>query len=166
MGRITVDDSPYSVDTGFLRLTRIPPRVVFEPTGLAGRAFQFLIGHMIMFQEKASELYRAPMVPASGHQLAPNERPAPLEILSTAKRAALIACLKGGGALHKRYGVWVPEAAAADDKPVAGITVADLSRDGMLTVTVLGKSASAQLTARGSWFARTAAAEIEFAPRR
>jgi hypothetical protein len=124
------------------------------------------MGHIIMFQEKTSEFYRAPIVPASGQQLAPNEQPAPIEILSTAKRAALIACLKGGGTLHKRYGVWVSEAAGADDKPVAGITVADLSRDGMLTLTVLGKSASAELTTRGSWFARTAAAEIEFAPKR
>ena len=55
--------------------------------------------------------------------------------------------------------VWVSEAAGTDDKPVSGMTVADLSRDGMLTITMLGKSASAQLTTRGSWFARTAAAE-------
>jgi hypothetical protein len=41
------------------------------------------------------------------------------------------------------------------------MTVADLGRDGMLILTVLGKSASAQLTTRGNWFARTAAAEIE-----
>jgi hypothetical protein len=41
------------------------------------------------------------------------------------------------------------------------MTVADLGRDGMLTLTVLGKSASAQLTTRGNWFARTAAAEVE-----
>ena len=68
-------------------------------------------------------------------------------------------CMKGGGTLHKRYGVWVSEAAGTDDKPVSGMTVADLSRDGMLTITMLGKSASAQLTTRGSWFARTAAAE-------
>jgi hypothetical protein len=117
------------------------------------------MGHIMMFQEKTSEWYRdAPIVPASGHQLAPNERPAPIEILSAAKRAALIACLKGGSTLHKRYRVWVSEAAGANDKPVAGITTADLSRDGMLTISVLGKSASAQLTTRGSWFARTAAA--------
>ena len=65
--------------------------------------------------------------------------------------------------MHKRYGVWVSEAAGTGDKPVSGMTVADLSRDGMFTLTVLGKSASAQLTTRGSWFARTAAAAIEFA---
>src|SRR6202011_1791557 len=93
---------------------------------------------------------------------ASNEQPAPTAILSPAKRTALIACLKGGGSLHKRYGVWVSEAAGTDDKPVSGMTVADLSRDGMLTITMLGKSASAKLTTRGSWFARTAAAAIEF----
>ena len=93
---------------------------------------------------------------------ASNERPAPTAILSPAKRTALIACLKGGGTLHKRYGVWGSEVVGVDDKPVSGMTVADLSRDGMLTITRLGKSASAQLTTRGGWFARTVAAEIEF----
>src|SRR3984893_18199143 len=111
-----------------------------------------------MFQDKTS-VYREPIVPASGQLLAANELSAPIAILSPAKRTALIACLKGGGSLHKRYGVWVSEAAGTDDKPVSGMTVADLSRDGMLTITMLGKSASAQLTTRGSWFARTAAAE-------
>ena len=109
-----------------------------------------------MLQRKPGELYRASIAPASGQQLASGEQLAPIEILSPAKRAALVTCLKGDGTLHKRYGVWVSEAAAADDKPVAGMTVADLSRDGMLTLTVLGKSASARLTTRGSWFARTA----------
>jgi hypothetical protein len=99
---------------------------------------------------------------ATAMVLASNEQPAPTAILSPAKRAALLACLKGGGILHKRHGAWVSEAASADDKPVSGMTVADLSRDGMLTITMLGKSASAKLTTRGSWFARTAAAAIEF----
>jgi hypothetical protein len=112
-----------------------------------------------MVAENTSGFYRAPIVPASGQPLAANEQPAPTAILSTAKRAALIACLKGGGTLRKGYGVWVSENAGTGDKPVSGMTVADLSRDGMLTLTVLGKSASAQLTTRGSWFARTAAAE-------
>jgi hypothetical protein len=91
-----------------------------------------------MFQEKTIEFDRAPIVPTSGQQLAPNEQLAPIEILSTAKRSALIACVKGGGTLHKRHGAWGSEAAGADDKPVAGMTVADLSRDGMLTLTALG----------------------------
>jgi hypothetical protein len=74
--------------------------------------------------------------------------------------------LKGGGTLRKRYGVWVAEAARTGDKPLSGITVADLARDGMLTLTVVGKSASAQITTRGSWFARTVVAEIELAAKR
>jgi hypothetical protein len=89
-----------------------------------------------------------------------NEPRAPTAILSPAKRAALVTCLKGTGTLHKRCGVWVSESAGTE-RPVSGMTVADLSRDGMLTLTVLGKSASAQLTTRGNWFARTAAGEIE-----
>ena len=155
-----MDDTLYSVDSGFLQLTGELHDGVLEPTALALPAFKSYEGQIIMFAEKASELHRAPIVPASGQQLAPNEQPAPIENLSTAKRAALIACLKGGGTLHKRYGVWVAEAAGPQDKPVAGITVADLSRDGMLTLRLLGKSASAQLTPRGSWFARTGASEI------
>src|SRR5207245_7986927 len=92
--------------------------------------------------------------------LAPNEPRAPIVVLSAAKRAALLACLTGGGALLKQRGVWLAESASGGQKPIFGITVADLSRDGMLTLTVLGRSASARLTIRGSWFARTAAAEM------
>src|ERR1700737_4645700 len=117
-----------------------------------------------MFQEITSEFYREPVVPASGQLLAANELPAPIAILSTAKRAAFIACLKGGGTLHKRYGVWVSEAAGADDKPVAGMTVADLSRDGMLTVTVPGRKSSARLTTRGSLCSRTAITSLACYP--
>ena len=40
---------------------------------------------------------------------ASHEQPAPTAILSPAKRTALIACLKGGGTLHQRYGVWGSE---------------------------------------------------------
>jgi hypothetical protein len=83
--------------------------------------------------------------------------------LTPAKRAALIACLISGGTLHKQRGVWTPASAGPGDRRVAGITVADLSRDGMLTVTVLSKHASAQLTTRGSWFARTAASTVPLA---
>jgi hypothetical protein len=118
-----------------------------------------------MLQAKASEpaFHNDPIMPDSGALLAPNEPRAPIAILSPAKRNALITCLNGGGTLHKRYGVWSSKATGSCDKLVSGMTVADLSRDGMLTLTVLGKSASAQLTTRGSWFARTAATDI--APR-
>jgi hypothetical protein len=43
------------------------------------------------------------------------------------------------------------------------MTIADLARDGMLTVTVIGKGASARLTPHGTWFARSLAAEMKFA---
>jgi hypothetical protein len=46
------------------------------------------------------------------------------------------------------------------EKPISGATVADLGRDGMLTLTMLRGSASARLTARGDWFARTVATEL------
>jgi hypothetical protein len=88
---------------------------------------------------------------------ASDEGRAPTAILSSAKRAALIACLNGGS-LHKRCGVWtVPN---ASDNPISGATVADLGRDGMLTLSVLRGGASARLTARGNWFARTVATEL------
>jgi hypothetical protein len=37
----------------------------------------------------------------------------------------------------------------------SGVTIADLARDGMLTVTKTHRLGSAQLTERGNWFART-----------
>jgi hypothetical protein len=91
--------------------------------------------------------------------LAPEEARAPTESLSPTKRAALIACLEGDGTLHKCRGVWKSPFASSGDKPIFGVTVADLSREGMMTITVSGKNAVARLTIRGSWFARTAATE-------
>jgi hypothetical protein len=88
--------------------------------------------------------------------LGPNEPYAPIAVLSSAKRAALVACLTGGS-LHKRGGVWTVPSAMSDEKPISGATVADLGRDGLLALTALGRSKSAQLTQRGSWFARTLA---------
>ena len=40
-------------------------------------------------------------------------------------------------------------------KPISGSTIADLARDGMLALTTINRLASAQLTERGKWFART-----------
>ena len=91
--------------------------------------------------------------------LASDERHAPTAILSSAKRAALIACLNGGS-LHKRCGVWASPSARVDDKPISGVTVADLGRDGMLTLSIFRESAHAQLTTRGDWFARTVLTEL------
>jgi hypothetical protein len=90
---------------------------------------------------------------------ASDERRAPTAILSSAKRVALIACLNGGS-LHKRCGVWTAPSANVGDKPISGVTVADLGRDGMLTLTMLRGSASARLTARGNWYAQTVATEL------
>jgi hypothetical protein len=92
-------------------------------------------------------------------QPASDERRAPTAILSSAKRAALIACLNGGS-LHRRRGVWTAPSTSVGDKPISGATVADLGRDGMLTLSVLHGGASARLTARGSWFARTVVTEL------
>jgi hypothetical protein len=91
--------------------------------------------------------------------LSPDERRAPTAILSPAKRAALIACLNGG-ILHKQCGVWIAPSASTCDKPISGVTVADLGRDGMLTLTMLRGSAYARLTARGNWYAQTVATEL------
>jgi hypothetical protein len=101
-----------------------------------------------------------PIFPASFQQLEAGERPAPIAILSDAKRAALIAFLSGDGTLHKSRGVWTAQPARACDRRIYGMTIADLARDGMLTVTVSRKSASAQLTPRGRWFARSLAAQM------
>ena len=114
---------------------------------------------MSMFQEKVLESASGSVSPAPLPLLGPDELRAPIAILSSKKRAALVACLSGGGTLRKHDGVWIAASARPGDKPIAGVTVADLGREGMLTLTVLGESVSAQLTNRGSWFARTAASQ-------
>jgi hypothetical protein len=91
--------------------------------------------------------------------LSPDEPRAPTAVLSPAKRAALIACLNGG-IVDKRCGVWIAPSTSTSDKPISGVTVADLGRDGMLTLSMLHGSASARLTTRGNWFARTVVTEM------
>jgi hypothetical protein len=76
---------------------------------------------------------------------------APVASLSAAKRRALLTCLHAGG-LRKMAGAWH---GAENAKSVSGITVADLARDGMLTLITEHKTCSAQLTERGIWFAQT-----------
>jgi hypothetical protein len=88
----------------------------------------------------------APLLPR-----APGEPRALVAILSTAKRNALVACFNGSG-LRKKDGAWH---GPPDGKPVSGVTVADLARDGMLTLTTDHRLGSARLTERGNWFART-----------
>ena len=83
--------------------------------------------------------------------LAPNEPPAPIANLSPAQRNALIACINAGG-LYKQAGGWH---GPFGGKPLSGVTIANLARDGMLTVTTNHRLGSAKLTGRGNWFART-----------
>ena len=96
------------------------------------------------FQDTAAE--PTPLSP-----LAPSEPRALIAILSAAKRNALVTCFNASG-LHKKDGAWH---GAPDGKPVSGVTVADLARDGMLTLTTDRRLGSAQLTERGTWFAQT-----------
>jgi hypothetical protein len=70
--------------------------------------------------------------------------------LSPARRKALIACFNAGG-LYKSDGAWH---GPAGGRPLSGTTVADLARDGMLTVRRDRQLGAAQLTERGQWFAR------------
>jgi hypothetical protein len=90
----------------------------------------------------------------------PDEQRAPVEKLSRIKRRALVLCLEGDSTLHKRSGAWTPSCVASQEERISGVTVADLSRDGLLTIAVTDKRASARLTTRGTWFARTAAYDL------
>jgi hypothetical protein len=95
------------------------------------------------------------IAPASSYGQLPSPpsqvRRAPIRVLSPAKRAALIECFSNGG-LDKQEGRW---RGSQHCEPISGVTVADLSRDGMLVVTRNRQNASAQLTERGRWFAQT-----------
>jgi hypothetical protein len=71
--------------------------------------------------------------------------------LSLAKRHALVACLNANG-LTKKSGAWH---GAADARPVSGVTVADLARDGLLVVSIDHRQGTARLTERGTSVART-----------
>jgi hypothetical protein len=96
-------------------------------------------------------LQYTPVETAPPLPLAPSEPRALIAILSSAKRNALVACFNANG-LHKKDGAWH---GPPDGKPVSGVTVADLARDGMLTLTTDHRLSSARLTERGNWFART-----------
>jgi hypothetical protein len=81
----------------------------------------------------------------------PKESRALVAILSPAKRHALIACFKAS-VLNKKDGAWH---GLPDGQRTSGVTVADLARDGMLTLTTGRQAGSASLTDRGNLFART-----------
>jgi hypothetical protein len=91
----------------------------------------------------------------------PLERRAPIAELTPTKQKALIACLQGGGVLYKHSGVWSPSPESVGKHRIYGITVADLSRDGLLSIGVVDRCSTARLTTRGSWFARAAASSSE-----
>lgn len=80
-----------------------------------------------------------------------NKRHAPVAILSPTKRTAIIECFSNNG-LHKRHGYWC---GTPEGKHISGVTVADLARDGMLSVERNLLHSSALLTERGQWFAWT-----------
>jgi len=71
--------------------------------------------------------------------LAPYQPPAPIANLSSAQRNALIACIDAGG-LYKQAGAWH---GPFGGKPLAGVTIANLARDEMLTVTTNHRLGSA-----------------------
>jgi hypothetical protein len=76
---------------------------------------------------------------------------APVDDLSPTQRAALIEC-GDNGRLYKKNGVWRGSPAG---RGINGNTIANLGRDGFLIVSRDRRSASATLTERGEWFART-----------
>jgi hypothetical protein len=108
-----------------------------------------------MIAEESAQLRPTPLRAPS------DERRAPIESLTVIKQRALLLCLEGDGTLHKRSGAWTSHARPQEAR-VSGVTVADLARDGLLTIVVREKRASACLTPRGAWFARTAAREQRY----
>jgi len=122
------------------------------------KAQQGTDGHDAEVWEKGRCVVRMPSTPSPKY--ATNEPRAPIVLLSLAKRTALIECFNNNG-LHKLSGCW---SGTPDGKRISGVTVADLSRDGMFSVTTNRQYGSAGLTERGQWFARTlieAAVEVQ-----
>jgi hypothetical protein len=92
--------------------------------------------------------------------LALTETPAPIIGISPAQRIALVEC-HIAGILKKFHGSWGADGTLAR---IAGVTVADLARDGMLVVnSTTYRKDTARLSERGAWFARTLAA-VKIAP--
>ena len=74
----------------------------------------------------------------------------PASILSPTQRTALAECGKTGG-LYKRDGVW---RGSSLGPAINGNTIANLARDGLLTIEKNGLVGSATLTEKGDWFSR------------
>ena len=86
-----------------------------------------------------------------------DEPRAPVHTMSRCERAALLACLDAGE-LQKSAGAWrSPDGAFT----AAGVTVANLTRDGFMQLSGLQRkghrTVSAKLNTRGLWYARTLA---------
>jgi hypothetical protein len=152
-----VDDISFS---WIVRFCNLPPPYCAPHCPRAGEFQPFAVYRLLADQETdmtavlnailQKTIPGSPPAPVSG-LLAPSEPRALIAILSTAKRNALLSCFNAGG-LRKKSGAWH---GPTDGKPVSGVTVADLARDGMLTLPMDHHLGSAQLTERGSWFART-----------
>ena len=67
------------------------------------------------------------------------------------QRTAVMECFNNNG-LYKRKGCWW---GAPDGRHISGVTVADLARDGLISMYTDRQHASARLTERGEWVART-----------
>ena len=74
----------------------------------------------------------------------------PASILSPTERTALGECEKTGG-LYKQDGVW---RGSSVGPPINGKTIANLARDGLLTVEKNGAVGSARLTDKGEWLSQ------------
>jgi hypothetical protein len=75
---------------------------------------------------------------------------APASILSPTQQTALAECGRAGG-LYKQHGVWRGSSVGL---PINGNTIANLARDGLLTVEKNGPLGSATLTDKGDWLSR------------
>jgi hypothetical protein len=139
------------VDSADLQLAAATSRTALSSSGLSGARRFFVKGNAAMTIHQDFTAHGAARGTAPSLPLPPAETRALVAILSTAKRNALLACLNGNG-LYKKNGAWH---GAPQQKPVSGVTVADLARDGMFALTTDHRLCSARLTERGNWFART-----------
>jgi len=98
---------------------------------------------------------QAPPLARALDNLQAAEQRARVAVLSAAKRYALVACFNAGG-LNKKSGAWH---GTADGKPICGVTVADLARDGLMSLSTENRLGTARLTERGSSCARTLIAD-------
>ena len=99
----------------------------------------------------ASRLDSNDEMPGLNQLPVPDERRAPISLLSNKSRSALVDCFKNGE-LQKHKGVW---RGSIEGEPIHGNTVASLCRDGLFVAIKSKQSGSARLTERGVWFVRT-----------